>query len=255
MFWIKKIISPFFYPILISIEILLLGVILLLFTSKKGLAKALIILGIVVLAGLSCDPVSNLILEPLESKYQPIHNAERYADVKWIVVLGAGHTDDPRLPVPLRLSARSLTRLIEGLRLQRFLPHSKLILAEGGNPGEMTGASIMGEIATALGTAPEALIVESKSWDTKDQARIIKTIVGDERVIIVTSASHMRRSMALFEKQGMRPIPAPTDYLATKSTTKRKLQEYLPQAEAVYKAESAFHEYLGLVWAKARGFI
>ncbi|MBW2622196.1 MAG: YdcF family protein [Deltaproteobacteria bacterium] len=255
MFWIKKIISPFFYPILISIEILLLGMVLLLFTSKKGLAKILIILGIVVLAGLSCDPVSNLILEPLESKYQPIHNAERHADVKWIVVLGGGHTDDPRLPVPLRLSEPSLIRLIEGLRLQRLLPHSKLILTEGGMPGMITGAGIMAEIATALGTAPEDLMVESKSRDTKDQARIIKKIVGNERVIIVTSALHMRRSMALFEKQGMRPIPAPTNYLAIKNTTKRPLQAYLPQAKAVYKVETAFHEYLGLVWAKVRGLI
>jgi len=255
MFWIKKIISPFFYPILISIEILVLGVILLLFTSKKKLAKALIIIGIVVLAGLSCEPVSDLILEPLESKYQPIRNTERYADVKWIAVLGAGHTDDPRLPVPLRLSERSLTRLVEGLRLHRLMPQSKLILAEGGNPGKMPGASIMREIAALLGTAPEDMIVESKSMDTKDQARIIKKIVGNERVIIVTSASHMRRSMALFEKQGMRPIAAPTGYLATKNTTKRKLRDYLPQAGAVYKAESAFHEYLGLVWAKMRDLI
>jgi uncharacterized SAM-binding protein YcdF (DUF218 family) len=255
MFWIKKMISPFFFPVLVSIEILLFGLILLLFTSKKTLARVIIILGIVVLAGLSCEPVSDLILQPLESKHQPIRNTEAYADVKWIVVLGAGHTNDPRLPATLQLGASSLTRLIEGLRLHRLLPGTKVILAEGGNPGELSGAKIMVEVAAALGTAVEDLIMESASTDTKDQARIIKKIVGSERVILVTSALHMPRSLALFEKQGLRPIPAPTNYLAGKRSEKRELKDFLPTAEAAFKTEKAFHEYLGLVWAKIRGQI
>ncbi|MEE9555831.1 MAG: ElyC/SanA/YdcF family protein, partial [Candidatus Adiutricales bacterium] len=90
---------------------------------------------------------------------------------------------------------------------------------------------------------------------TKDQARIIKKIVGSERVILVTSASHMPRSMALFEKQGMRPIPAPTNFLAVKRSEKRKLKDFLPTAGAAFKTERAFHEYLGLAWAKIRGQI
>ena len=255
MFWLKKIMSPFFFPILVSIEILLFGLILLLFTSKKNLARALIILGIVVLAGLSSEPISDLILQPLESKHQPIRNAENYTDVKWIVVLGGGHTNDPRLPATLQLNQPSLIRLIEGLRLHRLLPGTKVILSEGGYPGQSSGAKIMVEVAAALGTAIEDLIVESASLDTKDQARVIKKIVGRERVILVTSASHMPRSMALFEKQGLRPIPAPTDFLAGKKPEKRKLKDFLPTGEAAFKTEKAFHEYLGLVLCRIRGRI
>ena len=42
---------------------------------------------------------------------------------------------------------------------------------------------------------------------------VVKEIVGKDKFILVTSASHMLRAMALFRKQGMEPIPAPTDYM------------------------------------------
>ncbi len=236
-------------------EIIILGIILLVFTSKKGLAKGIIIAGVVVMAALSFGPVSDLLLEPLEHKYQPLRDTRPYSEIKWIVVLGAGHNNDPRLPGALQLSGPSLARLVEALRLHARLPGAKIILSEGGYPGMDSGAKIMAEIAAILGTDSEDLILESESKDTRDQARRIRKMVGGDSVILVTSASHMPRSVALFKKQGIQPIPAPTFYLAAKKPGKRELRDYLPTAEAAFKTEVAFHEYLGLIWGKLRGQI
>jgi len=60
--------------------------------------------------------------------------------------------------------------------------------------------------------------------------------------------------MALFRKQGMNPIAAPTDFesLSAESWTP---SAFYPSAGGLRRAELAVHEYLGLAWAKVRGKI
>jgi uncharacterized SAM-binding protein YcdF (DUF218 family) len=98
------------------------------------------------------------------------------------------------------------------------------------------------------------VILESLSKDTKDEARLIKNIVGNDRFVLVTSASHMPRSMALFKKLGMQPIPAPTDYWV-KERQGISPAMFFPSSNGLRKAERAFYEYLGLAWANLRGQI
>ena len=71
----------------------------------------------------------------------------------------------------------------------------------------------MARIAELLGVKPQDIVLESDSRDTADEAEIIAKMIGRERFILVTSAAHMPRSMALFKKRGLQPIPAPTDFL------------------------------------------
>ncbi|NQT55363.1 MAG: YdcF family protein, partial [Desulfobacteraceae bacterium] len=110
------------------------------------------------------------------------------------------------------------------------------------------------DVAVALGINDEDIVLESESMDTKDQARLIRKIVGENRFVLVTSASHMPRSMALFEKRGMRPIPAPIGH-SIKERQKITPAMFFPSAGQIEKIERAFYEYLGLVWAKLRGQI
>ena len=77
--------------------------------------------------------------------------------------------------------------------------------------------------------------------------------MGKDRFILVTSASHMRRSQALFRKLGMDPIAAPTDYESTGQGL--RLSDFYPSVGELHKADLALHEYLGLAWAKLRGKI
>jgi uncharacterized SAM-binding protein YcdF (DUF218 family) len=96
--------------------------------------------------------------------------------------------------------------------------------------------------------------LESSSKDTKDEARLIKDMVGNESFFLVTSASHMPRSVALFKKEGMNPIPAPTDH-RIKERQRLSPGMFFPWAGNLIKAELAVHEYLGLGWAKIRNQI
>jgi len=110
----------------------------------------------------------------------------------------------------------------------------------------------MALLAAQWGVEPNNIIVEAESMDTKDHPVFVKRIVKEDPFILVTSASHMPRAMALFRGQGMEPIPAPTDYMAE---DKEGLTPgaFFPGAVSLKKAERALHEYLGLVWGKLRG--
>ena len=113
-------------------------------------------------------------------------------------------------------------------------------------------AKIMANVAMAMEVDKQNLILEPSSKDTKDQARLIKELVGKDSFVLVTSASHMPRSLALFEKQGMKPIPAPTGY-GVKQRQGQSPKMFFPRAHTLLEAETAFYEYLSMAWAKIRG--
>jgi len=254
MLMFKKIIAPLFFPLSLCLEILIVGIFFLWFTHKQKTGKIIVTIGVIVLTVLGYGVASEILLRPLESKYPPMPDISAVLDVKWILVLSGGHSPDARLPITGQLSDASLVRLVEGIRIHRKLPKSKLILSGGSVISAITEAKVMADVAIALGMEAKDLVIESESKDTKDQARLIHKIVGDSRFILVTSASHMPRSMALFLKKGMHPIPAPTGHKVIK---RKKITPamFFPSAGRIEKTERAFYEYLGLAWAKLRGQI
>ena len=254
MFLLKKIISPLFLPVPLCLEILLTGLVLLWFTRRQKLGKIVVSIGVILLATLSYDAIPNNLLRPLEYKYPPLLKLEDVHDIKWVVVLGGGHQSDPSIPSTSQLSDASIARLVEGIRLYKMLPGSKLILSGGSAFDPVPDAEILQDCALAIGVRKKDLILESVSKDTKDEARLIEEIVRNDSFVLVTSASHTPRAMALFEKRGMHPIPAPTEHLA-KESQKISPGMFFPSADGLKKAERAFHEYLGLGWAKIRGQI
>jgi uncharacterized SAM-binding protein YcdF (DUF218 family) len=254
LFLLKKIVAPFFFPVPLCLGILLLGLFFLWFTSRQKNGKIVVSVGVLLLTVFSYGTISNTLLRPLEYKYAPLLSLEDMHHVKWVVVLGGGHTSDPQIPITSQLSNASTARLIEGIRLYNMLPESKIILSGGGYFDPVPNAKIMADVALSIGINKEDLVLESVSKDTKDEAILIQKIVGKDRFVLVTSASHMPRSMALFKKCGMHPIPAPTDYFVKK---RQRVSPgiFFPSANNLCKAERAFHEYLGIAWAKLRGQI
>ena len=252
MFLVKKIVGNLFLPMPVISILLVLGVLLLWFSRKQRSGKALVSLGTILLLILSYNVTSNAILGPLEKKYPPIVKADEIPEVKWIVVLGGGHISDPGLPITSQIRADTLVRLVEGIRLHRLIPGSRLILSGSGIFDPMSDARIMADVAMALGVDMSDMVLEEDSRDTAEEARFVKHIVGRDRFILVTEASHMPRSMALFRKQGMDPIPAPTGHMVMK---REQISPgmFFPGALNLHEVEMAVHEYLGLLWAKMRG--
>ncbi len=262
MFMIKKIISQCLSPVPLIIIFILAGLFYLWFTKKQVWGKLLVSFGFIVLLLASNRQVSDRIIGYLESSYMP-RDIQLYDDssdtgermpVQFIVVLGGGHTPNPDFPVSSQLSDTSMVRLIEGIRMYRKYPGSKLILSGGSVFTPVPNAVIMAGVAQDLGVDEDDIILESESKDTLDEAILIKPLVRDEQFILVTSAAHMPRSMAMFKKQGMNPLPFPAGHMFLPVKNMIPLDVF-PDSHHLKKSSRAVHEYLGIIWARLRGQI
>ena len=260
MFILKKIISSFLYPLSLSLLISLFGLYLLWFTTRQKTGKIVVSAGLIILTLFSYSVIADKLLRPLERKYDSfemkgsssVSKAEDESAIKYVVVLGGGHTSDPELPLISQIGRSSLVRLIEGIRIYRKYPGTKLILSGGIVFDPVPEADTMARVAIETGVPERDIILESKSKDTKDQAKFIKSIVGNESFVLVTSASHIPRSMALFKKLGMNPIPSPIGHRVSEGQGLSP-HSFFPSTGNISKAELAIHEYLGLTWSKLRG--
>ncbi len=260
LFPIKKIVSRFLFPLPVCIEILLAGIFLLWYTRHQKFGRILVTAGTGLLLLLSYDAPSEGLLRGLEHQYgmlTPSALSELQAGspdrgVKWIVVLGGGTNPDPELPVSSRPAYPTLARLVEAVHLYRENRGSKLIVSGGGaKDRSRCDAAVMSELARTLGVPQQDIIEEDQSRDTEDAAHFIKPLVNNDAFILVTSASHMFRSMRLFVGNGMKPIPAPTDYL-TRDVRIMSADAFFPDPQALGKATRAVYEYLGLAWLTLR---
>jgi uncharacterized SAM-binding protein YcdF (DUF218 family) len=147
-----------------------------------------------------------------------------------------------------------LARVVEGVRLHKAVPGSKLLLSGGAVFDPVPEAEVMAQVAVVLGVKPHDIRLESDSRDTAEEAEMIAKMIGRERFILVTSAAHMPRSMALFRRRGLQPIPAPADFRAPETRSSGP-SRFFPGAGALGQTQTALHEYLGLAWAWLRGEI
>jgi uncharacterized SAM-binding protein YcdF (DUF218 family) len=213
--WLKKLISLCLLPIPLALALLVIGAVLLWFVSRQRKGRILVTMGAGLLLVVSWEPTSRWLLAPLTS-YRPLQDpATTAAGARWVVVLAGGYDPSPGLPATSRLSGPTLERLIEGIRIHRLLPGSKLLMSGGTRPGypdDIAASEIMVQAAEELGVPRVETAQESRSLDTQDEAVFVRQVVGQDRLVLVTSVMHLRRSMKLFQNLGMAPIPAPAGH-------------------------------------------
>ena len=260
MFLFKKIVAPLFSPVTLILELFLIGLVLLWFTKRQKTGKTIITFGVIVLAILSYGSFSDFLLTSLERQYPPLmiesadgslSSSDSIHSVKWIVLLGGGHIADPRVPVTSQISNESLTRLVECVRIHRLIAGSKIILSGGAVYDSSSEAGTFAKVAAILNVNARDIVLDDVSRDTEEQAENIRSIVGRDRFVLVTSAYHMPRSMVIFEKAGLKPIPAPTNHLVKERQMKAP-EDFFPSSMGFFKAEHAMHEYLGILWFRMR---
>jgi uncharacterized SAM-binding protein YcdF (DUF218 family) len=242
----QNIVLALFLPVSITILLCVTGLIM--WRRPRRLA-ALVTGGIVWLLIMSTPLTSLILIKTLESKTTPYADAKKLADtgVRYIVVLSGGFNEGD-LTAADKLGA-SVLRLLEGRRLWREVPDCKLVLTGGKIPGlsrDMSIAQAMRNMAVEMGIPEKAIIMESESWRTEDQARLITGIVGSAPFALVTSAYHMPRSVLIFRQFGLEPIPAPCDFQARKICF--DCGALMPQAGALALSQTAMKEYLA-TWA------
>ena len=240
---LKKFISPIVHILPFFLFIILIGFFLI-FKKKYRRGISFGLFGTLSIYSFSLFPVAGLLLLPLQtqySRYQVDHAAVRY-----IVVLGGWHKTNNLIPLSSQLSRDSLLRVVEAVIIYRQNPGSSLLLSGSAPQNDpKSNAQMMAAMAMELGVPNKDIILEERPVDTKDEARYIKETIREESFVLVTSASHMRRAIQLFNKQDLSPIPAPVNYVILEKIP----FSFIPSAIALQSSEKSIHEYLGLIWA------
>ena len=240
------------YAWLLAPGIFLLAIAAVYFYNRKTKhAKGLLCLfALIYLTSISV--VSDPIIQSLENWYgQPAVTDMKDAQV--IVVLAGGSYDGvPDFDGTGQNSESSTVRVVAGLRLHRML-HLPVVYSGGSVTGDRaTEASIGHRFLKACGVEEKYIIMEDRSRNTAENAKYVKQICQQhnfDKVILVTSAFHMPRSVAFFEREGMDVIPYPTDY-KTDRNLKRNAFAFTPSADCLYHTSLAMKEYLGLLAVK-----
>ncbi|HEY9666717.1 MAG TPA: YdcF family protein [Coleofasciculaceae cyanobacterium] len=226
-------------------------------------AAFFIVLSLVVLLVSSNSWVARSLVRSLEWQNVPggIPNAEA------IVVLGGATKSafHPRPTVDLNEAGDRVLYAAQ-LYLQKKAP---LIVLSGGRiDWRGSGPSESGDMATILssiGIPDEALVQEPDSLNTYQNAVNVKKILetrGIRRVLLVTSAMHMPRSLLIFKRQGIDAIPAPTDFLVSEgelqelsNSPKSAILNLLPSVDNLEMLTAAIKEYVGIIAYGLRGWL
>ncbi len=199
----------------------------------------------------------------LEWRYLPLDPMPR---AEAIVILGGG-TDPLEYPRTNVEGNGAVDRILYGAQLYHQGLSDHILVSGGRVDWKGSGSTPANEMATLLEhlEVPEETIwLETNSRNTYENAlysRQILTEKGIDRILLITSALHMPRSVRLFESQGFEVIPAPTDYSVTfedwdrikEASLEIQILNLFPSADNLSSVTSALKEYLGILFYLLQG--
>ncbi len=249
-FAIKKLIWWCLSPLGLALILLGAGVVAG-FTRRGRLGRGLTGVAFAVLLVFSLGPVADAVNGPLERRYPALMPPESLDRVAAVVVLGAGYDEAPGRPPTAWLRASGLESLVEGVRLLRLAPDSRLVVTGWGGGRDVSAAEVMSRAAVSLGVDRARIVCLGQPRDTAEEITAVRALVGERKVVIVTSLRHMSRTMELAARGGLDAIAAPAG--AERTGSGAGLRAWMPSAEALLASTSALHEWIGWLWARRLG--
>ena len=241
----------YFFSKFLPLLVLPLGLsLILLIFGLLGRLRWPVIVSFLLLWFFSLGLVSNWIWRLLEYPWQR-RSPQHVQQADAIVVLsGARHP----VPGPTRITEwQDPDRFIAGLNLFHA-GKAPLLLFTGGSspfsPGQLPEGQLYLEEAASLGVPVSAMASTLPVVNTAEEARAIRRLLpaSQSRVLLVTSAFHMRRSQRLFEREGLQVLPFPVDFKTHgrwAGPLWRNPTQWLPSATALDNSSRALRELLG----------
>jgi uncharacterized SAM-binding protein YcdF (DUF218 family) len=204
--------------------------------------------GIVFLTLCTVLPVGTWLLLPLENRFKPTLPAT----VDGIIVLG-GATQPSIAAARDTIAVNDAgERPLALAALAHRYPSARLVFSGGYGQlprADVSEADVVRRIMTEVGVDPSRIQFEDRSRNTIENVVLSKTLVSpakEETWVLVTSAFHMPRAMAVFSAQGWAVHPYPVDFRTT-GETGVAWTSGLSMASRLAEVDLAVREYIGLV--------
>ena len=223
------------------------------FARARRFAVVCVVLAWGSLYAFSIHPIAGALERGLQV-HPPLTDPAK-ARAEAIVVLGGGrYRSAPEYGGVDTVGDQALQRVRYGAYLHRRtrLP----ILVSGGSVLDADADSEAELMATALREEFGVPVrwLESASHNTAENARYSAEQLqrdGISRIVLVTHAIHMPRSVEAFERTGLAVTPGPT-LLPESPSPAYSWQDFRPSAHALRLSSAALHEYLGRLWYRIR---
>ena len=150
-------------------------------------------------------------------------------------------------------------RFVAGIKLFRSKKADKLIFTNGINPLSKSfppEGDIYIKEAISLGIPREKLLTTYPVKNTLEEAKAIKKLLkkdlklSSNRIILVTSAFHMKRAKRVFEREGIKVQPYPVDFKSSSKSIQSLMKnpmKWIPSAGALKSISNAFREFIGRI--------
>jgi uncharacterized SAM-binding protein YcdF (DUF218 family) len=203
--------------------------------------------------------VGFLFTRPLVAGYRALTAAEVPGGSLALVVLGSGSYSiwDWSGNELSTTNVDASSRVLEAVRVYK-LANPEWVISSGGkvhddDVDEATGETMAG-LLRQLGVPAGRIVVQTKSRNTHEEAGLDLEIIRRlkvERVILVTSDFHMRRSVGAFRAAGVEVTPA----IARDPFPAREWQDWVvPGDEGLRRSSALAHEVLGIAYYALRGW-
>ena len=252
-FYLSKLIAFLFSPLVWVFLLLLYS-----FKTKvEGRARKLRITAVALLYICS----NSFIVDEFFRAWEPVTPDYYLMDTKYegaIVLGGIGSID-------LRLNkinfGHSGDRLFQALPLY-YKGRIKKVIFTGGSgsiefPEKKEGYFVK-KYLESIQFPDSGLIIENESKNTYENAGFTKKILDSLKIdgdfLLITSAYHMPRSLAVFKKAGYKNI---TPYITNKSSGVRRFtfdHLFIPNPGAMLGLELLIHEWIGYLTYKVKGY-
>lgn len=172
----------------------------------------------------------------------------------FIVVLGGGVAEKGSLRPTTELTPLTMQRVLCGTDLYSHGLAPTIVMSGGDSSVIGEGAreaEYMKRFALGIGVPANAIVVESRSRTTYENAVEVRRLLGDRAsIILVTNAYHMPRAYRFFTRQGLSPTPYPCGFLTRNGPglagTWNPLS-MIPNAGAFWQNSLAISEFIGIV--------
>jgi len=221
--------------------------------ARRFTGRLLILLGIVALYALSTPVGLHLLASRLETvpALTPAQLKNSQADAILVFLAGV-RRDNPELGGADALGRGSLERIDYGLFLHRItdLP---IILSGGSVKGDTAPLAQLGREWLQQRAGVTSLALDQSSRDTRENARNSAELLqslGIRRVLLVTHAYHMPRSLLSARAADIDAVPAPFafEHVVPELQGPSDLTDWLPHPGYLGRSYRILHEMAGLIW-------
>lgn len=242
-------------PLNLGVALLVLGMVL--FILKRRRIATLLAAGGMAWVIFWSLPASTLWAGGHLEQLYPYHPPDKLPVAEAIVVFGGSTANNrPNWFEPYD-EALTVSRVDTAARLYHAQRAPLVIVSGAALEGTVSESQIMASRLRQHGVPPEAIIQENRSLTTYDNARYTAQLLEDlnlDKVLLVTSALHMPRSMGVFRKQGVDAIAAgsPPQIVVPEDPA---FSFWQPNGRVLAASRSIVKEYVGMLVYWLRGWL